>query len=99
MNVKRSLPIIFAFFVSLPVFAVIDEESCDRDRDQLIVSLDEQRVRMLEKIERVLDETSDQSEQEHLRYRRDQVWDYDEQMRGTAEQIWRDCMLHVEAMR
>jgi vacuolar-type H+-ATPase subunit H len=94
MSLARCIPIVFALSVS-PLAAALEEGTCVQHRDQFIESLDEERERSLAQVERSLAEISNATEQEHLRYQREQIWDYDEQMRGTADQIWRDCMQHV----
>ena len=94
MSLIRCIAIVLILGVSPPA-AALDEETCAQHRDQFIESLDEERERSLAKVERALAEVSNESEQEHLRYQREQIWDYDERTRGTADQIWRDCMQHV----
>jgi hypothetical protein len=97
MNLTRCISIFFALSAG-SLAAELDEESCARHRDQFIESLDAERERSLAKVERALAGVSNESEQEHLRYQREQIWDYDERTRGTADQIWRDCMQHVRKL-
>ncbi len=81
------------------VLGAVTADDCQRHRDEFIASLEENRRNSVREIDAAASETDDPDQKAMLEEERNQAWEFEERMRATGDQLFRDCMTHVEAQR
>ena len=92
----------FAMLVALVPgisLGAVTADDCQRHRDEFIASLEENRRNSVREIDAAASETNDPDQKALLEDERNQAWEFEEQMRATGDQLFRDCMTHVEALK
>lgn len=73
----------------------LEAGDCDADRDRFVAALAENRASSLRQIEAALAAAGSDGAREQLRFEREEVWHDEENARGIADAVWRDCLRHV----
>jgi len=81
---------------SMTASAGMTSQQCDADLKELLSEIENNRVTTIADIEKQLVDNINQVDPKGLRALREQTWDQEEQQRGQANYIWRDCMLAVK---
>ena len=81
---------------SMTASAGMTSQQCDADLKELLSEIENNRVTTIADIEKQLVDDINQVDPKGLRALREQTWDQEEQQRGQANYIWRDCMLAVK---
>ena len=81
---------------SMSASAGMTSQQCDADLKELLSEIENNRVTTIADIEKQLVDNINQVDPKGLRALREQTWDQEEQQRGQANYIWRDCMLAVK---
>jgi len=81
---------------SMTASAGMTSQQCDADLKELLSEIENNRVTTIVDIEKQLADNINQVDPKGLRALREQTWDQEEQQRGQANYIWRDCMLAVK---
>jgi hypothetical protein len=78
---------------------IVSEQTCAQDRDEFLAMLEKNRRDELEPVKNELDATLEKDQREILEHQISQIWDRDEELRATADHIWRDCIAHVRSLK
>ena len=81
---------------SMAASAGMTSQQCDVDLKELLSEIENNRVITIADIEKQLADDVSQVDPQGLEALREQTWDQEEQQRGQANYIWRDCMLAVK---
>ena len=81
---------------SMAASAGMTSQQCDADLKELLSEIENNRVITIADIEKQLTDEFSQVDPQGLEALREQAWDQEEQQRGQANYIWRDCMLAVK---
>lgn len=81
---------------SMTASAGMTSQQCDADLKELLSEIENNRATTIADIEKQLVDNINQVDPKGLRALREQTWDQEEQQRGQANYIWRDCMLAVK---
>ena len=81
---------------SMSASAGMTSQQCDADLKELLSEIENNRATTIADIEKQLVDNINQVDPKGLRALREQTWDQEEQQRGQANYIWRDCMLAVK---
>jgi len=92
------LVLMSSLLAGLPAGAVTPGD-CHRHREEFVASLEENRRNSVREIEQARRETDDPGRRERLEQERNEAWEFEERMRATGDQIFRDCMAHVEGRK
>jgi hypothetical protein len=92
MQKKTYCSLVLIFLLCCSYAASGDEARCDKERDELLASIAQDRKIEQTALEQQIAATNDQVEQEHLRGVIEQAWDEEERLRSIASHIWRDCI-------
>ena len=84
---------------SMSASAGMTSQQCDSDLKELLSEIENNRVTTIVDIEKQLADNINQVDPKGLRALREQTWDQEEQQRGQANYIWRDCMLAVKKVQ
>lgn len=74
----------------------ITRAQCDADLEELMGEIETNRKTALIDITSQLAKSPSSHERQGLLSMREQTWDHEEQQRGQANYIWRDCMQAVK---
>jgi len=84
-----------ALLLALWVFTASSESltsaQCDADFNQLLNDIEKNRIMTIAEINRQLADEVNPTDPQGLELMREQAWDQEEQQRGQANYIWRDC--------
>lgn len=100
--VLRQFSLIFAISliaVFTPVTgeaAKLTKEVCEKDYAELIAEIERNRQAGIDQINTYLAETRDKKKRQELIEMREKSWDQEEEQRGLARNIFRDCMAAVK---
>lgn len=75
----------------------LEASDCDADRERFFAALAENRENSLRQIEAALAAAGSDDAREQLRFEREEVWHEEENGRGFADTVWRDCLRYVGA--
>ena len=92
----KSLITASAVLWSMAASAGMTSQQCDFDLKELLSEIENNRVITIADIEKQLADEFSQVDPQGLEALREQTWDQEEQQRGQANYIWRDCMLAVK---
>ena len=92
----KSLITASAVLWSMAASADMTSQQCDFDLKELLSEIENNRVITIADIEKQLADEFSQVDPQGLEALREQTWDQEEQQRGQANYIWRDCMLAVK---
>ena len=81
---------------SMAASAGMTSQQCDVDLKELLSEIENNRVITIADIEKQLADDVSPVDPQGLEALREQTWDQEEQQRGQANYIWRDCMLAVK---
>ena len=79
------------------VARALDAKECDANRDQLFTELAANRDDSVRRLDAAIDKAASADAREQLRYEREEQWHEEENGRGMADAIWRDCLRFVGA--
>lgn len=75
--------------------APITRATCEQDKKDLLASIEQNRIGSLAEIDRQIKASQSQHEHDSLLALQESVWEQEEQQRGQAEFIFRDCLAAV----
>ena len=84
---------------SMTASAGMTSQQCDADLKELLSEIENNRATTIADIEKQLVDNINQVDPKGLRALREQTWDQEEQQRGQANYIWRDCMSAVKKVQ
>ncbi len=84
--------LLLALWVVTSTSGSITRAQCDTDLEDLMREIEINRDKALQDIETQLQATNLPQEKQNLLAMREHTWDHEEQQRGQANHIWRDCM-------
>lgn len=84
--------LLLALWVFTSTSASITRAKCDADLNELLAEIETNRANAVSDIERQLANAPSERERDGLLAMREESWDHEEQQRGQANYIWRDCM-------
>ena len=84
---------------SMSASAGMTSQQCDADLKELLSEIENNRATTIADIEKQLVDNINQVDPKGLRALREQTWDQEEQQRGQANYIWRDCMSAVKKVQ
>jgi len=76
--------------------AKLTKEVCDQDYAELIAEIERNRQAGIDQLNTYLAETKDKKKRQELIEMREKSWDQEEEQRGMAKNIYRDCMAAVK---
>jgi len=76
--------------------ATITTAQCDVDLGALLSDIEAIRIATLSEIDGLLADTETLAQRQVLEHMRELAWNEEEQQRGQAYYIWRDCMAATE---
>lgn len=86
-----AIALLLALWVFTASSGSITGAQCDADLEQFLSDLETNRIMTIEEINRQLADESSPTGSQALVSMREQAWDQEEQQRGQANHIWRDC--------
>lgn len=84
--------LLLALWVATAESGSITAVKCKADQDELLASIEAARQQTIAQINAQLSESGDDQRTQALLAMRERVWDDEEAQRGTAQQIYFDCM-------
>ena len=73
----------------------LEASDCDADRERFFVALAENRDNSVRQLEAALAAAGSDDAREQLRFALEEVWHEEENGRGFADAVWRDCLRYV----
>ena len=86
------------WFAAGPASA-LSVSDCRRDTQELLRDIERNRENSQRQYREALAEAATGQEQDLLKQQMEMIWDEEEQMRGIAEHMLRDCLRHVKSQR
>lgn len=81
---------------SVAASAGITPQQCDADLKELLSEIENNRIMTIAEIEKQLADDINPVDPQGLEALREQTWDQEEEERGQANYIWRDCMISAK---
>ena len=67
-------------------------DECNRNRDEFLQSIEENRRNGVQRLEAELAQVRDPTRRDLLAREVDELWEFEESMRAVGDQMFRDCM-------
>ena len=96
---QKSLITAFIVLWSVTALASMTPQQCDADLKELLSEIESNRIMTITEIEKQLADDTNPADPQGLEFMREQTWDKEEEERGQANYIWRDCMLAVKKVQ
>ena len=87
-----AIVLLLSLFFATPSFARITQTECDAHLNELLSEIEGNRITTIAEINKQLADDNNPTDPQGLEIMREQAWDQEEQQRGQAHYIWRDCM-------